>query len=101
MINPTDVIRDAKRDALRPMHERMSDLMRELLGPEATDEQLLLCQMSVLHQCIAIGIRLFTGRIPPPMRLDMSVDQLVETLTEHITKFSLAGIRAVRASIEV
>lgn len=99
MINPTDAIRHAKRDVLRPMHERMSNLMRELLGPEATEEQLLLCQMSVLHQCIAIGIRLFKGRMPPHMRLDMSVDELVETLTEHITKFSLAGIRAVREDI--
>jgi len=100
MINPTDAIRHAKRDVLRPMHERMSDLMRELLGPEATDEQLLLCEMSVLHQCIAIGIRLFKGRIPPHLRLDMPVDQLVETLTEHIAKFSLAGIAAVREDIK-
>ena len=100
MVNPTDAIKHVKHDVLRSMHERMSNLMRELLGPEATDEQLLLSEMSVAHQCVAIGIRLFKGGIPPHMRLDMSVDQLVETLTEHITKFSLAGIKAVREDIK-
>ena len=100
MINPTDVIRNVKRDALRPLHDRMNNLVKELLGPEAGREQLLLCQMSIVHQCIAIGIRLFTGRIPPHMRLDVPSDQLVETLTEHITRFSLAGINAVRRDVK-
>lgn len=100
MINPTDVIRHVKRDAVSLLHERMNNLMRELLGPEASGEQLVLCQMSVLHQCVAIGIRLFTGRIPPHMKLEIPADQLVETLTEHITRFSLAGIKAVREGIE-
>lgn len=100
MMYPTDVIQDVKRDALAPLHERMHSLMRELLGPDASDEQLLLCQMSVLHQCIAIGIRLFKGRIPSHMRLDTAGDQLVDLLTEHITLFSLAGIGAVREEIK-
>ena len=100
MINPTDVIRNVKRDALRPLHDRMNNLVKELLGPEASREQLLLCQMSIVHQCIAIGIRLFTGRIPPHMRLDVPSDQLVEMLTEHITRFSLAGINAVRRDVK-
>ncbi|MBL7189091.1 MAG: CerR family C-terminal domain-containing protein [Phycisphaerae bacterium] len=101
MINPTDVIKHVKHDALQPLHERMNNLMRELLGPEASGEQILLCQMSIVHQCIAIGIRLFTGRIPAHMRLDMPSEQLAETLTEHITRFSLAGVKAVREDIRV
>ena len=100
MINPTDVIRHVKHDAISLLHERMHNLMRKLLGPEASDEQLLLCQMSVLHQCIAIGIRLFKGRMPQHMKLDVPGDQLVDTLTEHITRFSLAGIKAVREDIK-
>lgn len=100
MTNPTDVIEDVKRDAIAPLHRRMNNLMRELLGPDATDQQLLLCQMSVLHQCIAIGMRLFTDRKSPHMQLRMTGDRLLEALTEHIWQFSLAGIRAVREEIE-
>ena len=36
----------------------------------------------------------------PHMKLDLPAGQLVETLTEHITRFSLAGIQAVRRNID-
>jgi len=100
MVNPTDVIRHVKRDALQPLHDRMSNLMRDLLGPKASDEHLLLCQMSIVHQCMAIGMRFFKGTMPPHMNLDRPSDQLVETLTDHIMRFSLAGIKAVRKEIK-
>ncbi|MBN2130528.1 MAG: CerR family C-terminal domain-containing protein [Sedimentisphaerales bacterium] len=100
MIAPTEVIDQVKHDAVEPMRERMDRLMTELLGTGASREQILLSAMSVIHQCVAIGISLFTGKIPPPMKLDMPVDELVETLTDHITRFSLAGIQAVREQIE-
>jgi len=100
IISPTDVIDQVKHDAIRPMHDRMTRLMRELLGPKATDQQILLSTTSVVHQCLAIGIRLFTGRMPPFVKFDMPTEQLVETLTNHITRFSLAGIKALRADIE-
>lgn len=99
IVHPTDVIEHVKHDALGPLQQRMKALMRELLGPEATDEQLLLCAMSVVHQCMTIGIHLFTGRMPPHARLDMPSEELVEVLTDHIDRFSLAGIKAVRNSI--
>jgi AcrR family transcriptional regulator len=100
LVSPTEAIEQVKHDALEPMHERMESLMRELLGPAATREQLLLCTMSVVHQCMAMGIRMFRGRIPPRLRLDVPTGQLIELLTDHIARFSLAGIEAVREEIE-
>ncbi len=100
MMNPTDVIRDVKRDAIRPLHDRLSRLMGQLLGPKAGREEVLLCEMSIVHQCMAIGIRLFTGRMPPEAKLDMPPDELITTLADHITRFSLAGVTAIREDIE-
>jgi len=100
LLSPTETIEQVKHDALRPMHRRMDSLMRELLGPKASREQILLCAMSIVHQCMTIGIRLLKGRVPRHVRLDMPTEQLVETLTDHITRFSLAGIRAIREQIE-
>jgi AcrR family transcriptional regulator len=100
LVSPTEAIEQVKRDALEPMHQRMESLMRELLGPSATRQQMLLCGMSVLHQCMAMGIRMFKGRIPPEHRFDLPTAGLIKMLTEHITRFSLAGIRAVRDEIE-
>jgi len=100
MVNPTDVIKEVKRDAIKPQHERMSRLMSQLLGPRASREQVLLCELSIVHQCMAIGIRLFTGRMPIEANFDMPTGRLVDTLADHITRFSLAGIQAVREQIE-
>jgi AcrR family transcriptional regulator len=100
LVSPTEAIEQVKHDALEPMHGRMENLMRELLGPKATREQMRLCGMSVLHQCMAMGIRMFKGRIPPEHRFDLPTAGLIEMLTDHITRFSLAGIKAVRDEIE-
>ena len=100
LVNPTDAIKQVKHDVLEPMHKRMNRLMQDLLGPRASREQVLLCAMSVAHQCMAMGIRLFKGQVPRDIRLNMPTRQLVETLTDHIMRFSLAGIRAVRQEIE-
>jgi len=100
IVNPTDVIKNVKRDIITPQRRRMHELVGELLGPQATHEHILLCSMSIVHQAFALGIRLFTGRIPPDMRLDMPAEELVEALTDHITRFSLGGIEAVRKGIE-
>lgn len=100
MVSPTDVIAEVKKDALRPMHKRMTRLMRELLGEKASKEQVFLCQMSVVHQCIGVGVSVSTGRIPEDLRLDASSDELVEILAEHIYSFSMAGVDAVRKQVQ-
>jgi AcrR family transcriptional regulator len=100
IVHPTEMIEDVKHKALSSLKQRMDTLMRELLGPRATEEQLMLCAMSIVHQCMTIGIHLFTGRMPRHARLDKPSEELVETLTDHINRFSLAGIRAVREKIK-
>ncbi|MBN1360575.1 MAG: CerR family C-terminal domain-containing protein [Sedimentisphaerales bacterium] len=100
LVYPTDVIEDVKHKAMGRLQRRMDALMRDLLGPEASEEQRLLCAMSIAHQCITIGVQLFTGRMPPHVRIDKPSEELVETLTDHINRFSLAGLNAIRNSIK-
>ncbi len=100
MINPTGVIEDIKRDAIQPLHDRMNRLIGQLLGPRARHEQVLLCELSIVDQCMAIGMRLFNGRMPSDAKLDLPTEELLETLADHILRFSLAGISAVRREIE-
>jgi AcrR family transcriptional regulator len=95
MVTPTGVIEQVKHDAIRPMHERLSQLMRDLLGPQAGPELILLSTLSVVHQCMAIGIRLFMGKMPPFVKLDMPPETLEEKLADHITRFSAAAIEAL------
>ena len=51
--------------------------------------------MSVMHQCMAMGLR----RVLHPSKIVVT-DCKLEELAEHITHFSLAGIEAIREKIE-
>lgn len=100
MVNPTDVIEQVKHDAIQPLHDRTNRLMAELLGPKASKQQILFCEMSIIHQCITVGMGIFKGKLPPHLRFDMPPDKLVEELSEHIIHFSIGGIKALRRRIE-
>ena len=50
--------------------------------------------MCVIHQCLAIGFR--KGKLPPDILEGRPTQEFIDALVEHITRFSLAGIKAVR-----
>jgi AcrR family transcriptional regulator len=95
MVNPTEVFAVTHRELVGPMRVQTRALIRELLGPQASEEQLLFCEISLINQCLSANFtrgrrKLLFGRTR------FSRAQL-ETLARHICDFSLGGIRAVRA----
>ena len=93
LTNPTEAIELVKRDSLEPIRKRMRDIMWELLGPNVSEQQRIFCVLSTLNQCFGIGFR--KGKFPPPLK-KIKKQELLEALVEHITLFSLAGIKAVK-----
>ena len=75
----------------------MLALVRTFVGPHASDEQVELCGMSIIHQCVGLRFRP-PMRGPHPMRKWLSPEHLDE-LADHITDFSLAGIAAIRQGL--
>jgi AcrR family transcriptional regulator len=100
MADPSDAIAQVRHDAIRPLRERMRDIIKALLGPDATEQQLRFCQLSLIHQCLAIGFRKGKGHLPVLFPAQPLTKPLTDSLVEHITRFSLAGIAAVRAEIK-
>jgi len=98
MSDPTDVIRQVRKDVIGPLREHTRQIITELLGPKADELHIGFCEMSVIHQCLAIGFR--KGKLPPYITKDRPTPKLIDDLVEHITRFSLAGIKAVRREIE-
>lgn len=103
MANPTGLLADVIQHALEPIFHGFTLIIRELLGPEATEQQVLLCLMSIRAQCFGPLMRerrrkLDAPGLPLPTSDPVMGD--VETLADHVTRFSLAGIRAVREQIE-
>lgn len=91
--NPTEAIAHIKRDAIDPLRKRMVSLLRELLDGQATEQDVVFCAMSVIHQCIGFGFH--RGQLPVLVH-GLNLNGLHEALAEHITRFSLAGIHAVK-----
>lgn len=100
LANPTGLLNKVMREELQPLQERMESLVRELLGPHASDMQVRFCVISIISQCInpmvAIKCRKEKreGKGGPP-----GIDD-IEAYSNHVVKFSLAGIRAIRKEAE-
>lgn len=93
-INPTGLLDACFRTRLRHYRAHTLKILRDLLGPKATEKDLELCEMSVIGQChIVRPPPHVQGKGPPIVRLG------IDALTEHITCFSLAGIKAIRRRI--
>ena len=102
LANPTGLLAEVMRECIGPAQCSLASIVRELLGPKASNQQVQLCQMSILAQCFHPMMwerhcKLFTaGTKGGPLPLDVRV----EVIAEHIVSFSLAGIRETRRRIE-
>ena len=52
MIEPTAALDAMVENMIRPMALKLESMVRELLGTGATDEQVRLCQLSIIAQCL-------------------------------------------------
>lgn len=89
--DPTGLLEVPMKKALGPLREKMLALVRELLGKGATERQTEFCAMSIMSQCLTLR-HLIKLRKPPHMGKWLTPGGM-EKLIEHITQFSLGGIR--------
>jgi AcrR family transcriptional regulator len=93
MIEPTAALDAVVDQIIRPTAQRLEAIVRELLGPAATDEQVRLCQMSIIGQCLhhrhsqPVIQRLFPQQQYGP--------EDVKVVADHITVFSLAALQCL------
>ena len=92
--NPTGLLDEVRREMIAPLQESMHALIRELLDEHASEQQVWLCGMSTIGQCIHAMARRRLKRLPS--RGDLLETLPRETLGDHIAAFSLAGIREMR-----
>lgn len=92
MIEPTAELDHIIARTARPLFERLIGIVRELAGPDATVELVLRSAQSVVGQCLFYRhCREMIRRGWPES--EPTVEGLDE-LARHITRFSIAGIRA-------
>lgn len=97
--DPTGALGQVVQSSIRPLHRYLMGIIRELLqetNPSEGEESdvTFLCAMSVGGECL----HYFKGRQVVEALSPKGFDPYrIERLTEHIARFSLGGIRALRA----
>jgi len=87
---PTLAHKAIAEEAIRPERERLEGIISTLLDGKRTKDQVRMCASSVIGQCLFLNLN------KPGHNRDFSSSQ-IEALTQHITRFSLAGIREVKS----
>lgn len=99
MVNPTGLLCEVIHRCVAPLREGITRHVRDLLGQDISEQTVALCMMSINAQCFAPlhherrqrSAPSETGRPPPPWT---GIE--AASLADHIFRFSLAGIRAMR-----
>ncbi len=93
LLNPTGRIQDLWGELIKPRRDILLGIIRRIMGKSSVDEDVILCELSIVNQCRVLAtvrrsdLEKIVGR-----KMD---HEFLERLTDHITRFSLAGIRAV------
>lgn len=95
LANPTGLIDESWRALVEPKRRSFQNLLRELLGTDASEETVLFCELSVLNQCRGF-ILLKNDDLEYFLKQPLT-PEVIRRMAEHITRFSLAGIRNMTA----
>lgn len=95
MVEPTPALDFMIKNAIRPTLDALERVIRGLIGADADPQLVLRCVASVVGQCMVYyHSKEIVERMQPDL---MPQPESLESLAEHITKFSLAGIQALAA----
>ena len=91
MMDPTPALDVLVTEYIRPRFEVIAAVVRDLAGDGLTEREIALTAMSIVGQCIHYArARRVIGHLVANLTCS---EADVEELTDHITRFSLAGIR--------
>jgi len=100
MANPTGLLEEVLREEIRPLQRRTAGLVRELLGPLVSDGEAKFCEISIISQCMnPVVARWGQGKRNAEPDGPPEIDD-IGAYADHVVKFSLAGMRALREAVE-
>jgi len=93
VVEPTAAFNLVVEQFAVPLHKTLNGIMRGILGPNAGEESVRRCSMSIIGQCLYYQrARRAVQRLDP----DFSYSPAnIERLADHISDFSLGGLRAL------
>jgi AcrR family transcriptional regulator len=95
IVNPTGLLQEVMKVALIPQREKTLSLVRELLGPEATERQVVFCEACIIGMCLNPLLMRRARQREDVVATPAGMDDL-GGFAEHVAMFALAGIAATR-----
>ena len=91
MIEPTSALHIIVKEMIRPRHEQLSGIIREILGDGADDVLVRRCCFSIAGQCLYYRFsRVVANELQPDVDFD---EKTVLEIAQHITLFTLQALR--------
>jgi TetR/AcrR family transcriptional regulator, regulator of cefoperazone and chloramphenicol sensitivity len=103
IVNPTGFLTEVMHKSIEPMQQESVSIVRKLLGGQASERQVLLCMRSIMTQCFDPKRWERNRRIHEKAgigAMENVMNFTIEEIAEHVTRFSLAGIREIRCQVE-
>lgn len=103
MANPTGLLAEVIHRSIEPLRRFHLAIVRELLGPAVTEQDVELCSMSIHGQCFVVLMHERHRRMLPQAARDKvppKVNVSPAVLSDHIVQFSLAGLTEIRRAAE-
>ncbi len=93
LAQPTAALEAVLDELIAPRSRLQRDIVRKLLGPEASEEKVARATVSIFAQCM---IYLHDSRIRARLHPSLADDNEPEEIADHISEFSLAALRSTR-----
>lgn len=91
LVDPTGAVPKIIQDVARPVHDTLVEIIGQL-APGLDEEGRWLCVQSVIAQCHFFRHAQDVLVVLRPEWGELSVEERIVRLTEHITQFTLAGL---------
>jgi AcrR family transcriptional regulator len=98
-VNPTGLLEEVMKSELIPLREKTLSVMRELLGPEATEQQVYYCESCILSMCIHPMLMQRVRKRTKDIEVPVVIND-IEAFAGHVMTFALSGINAIRRQIK-
>lgn len=96
LANPTGLISNLWHKLIEPRRQKLLNIIRNVMGAAAGDEQVIFCEVSIISQCRSL-LTIRRSDLEYLLGQELS-PELIKRLADHIAGFSLAGIKAVADS---
>ena len=98
MAEPTAVLDEIARTGVKPRVEALGAIVRDVIGPRASKALVHRCARSIVGQILFYH---FARPMLERVFADETFDSArIDELTDHVTAFSLAGLRAMRKRVQ-